>query len=89
MSLRENVHRFDPSARWTWREENKLMRKIDVRIMIFAIIMFMALEIDRSNLTQALADNLLDDLNLTTDGAVANQPANGLVTLTNLFARRL
>lgn len=45
-----------------------LVRKIDWHVMLWAVIMFASLNMDRSNLVQANTDNFLDDLGLTTDG---------------------
>ncbi|KJA26803.1 hypothetical protein HYPSUDRAFT_63584 [Hypholoma sublateritium FD-334 SS-4] len=63
----ENIHRFDTKTRWTIREEKALVRKIDWRVMLWAAITFSALNLDRNNLSQANSDNILGDLNLTTN----------------------
>ncbi|KAK9480710.1 major facilitator superfamily domain-containing protein [Lipomyces japonicus] len=63
----ENIHRFDPLARWTWREEMNVVRKIDLRIMLWVAIMYMSLQLDRGNISQAVADNMLTDLGFSTD----------------------
>lgn len=63
----ENFERFDPSERWTYREERSVQRKTDFRILLWVLIMFFGLNIDRGNLSLAVAGNLLDDLKLSTN----------------------
>ncbi|KAL2135936.1 hypothetical protein VTI74DRAFT_6164 [Chaetomium olivicolor] len=60
-------HAFDPTLTWTEEEEKRVIRKLDWRICTWACVMFFALQVDRGNLQQALADNLLDDLGLNTN----------------------
>ncbi|GJC90372.1 putative transporter YIL166C [Colletotrichum liriopes] len=63
----ENQHRFDPNFRWTWAEETPLIKKIDWRVTAWSCIAFFALDLDRSNISQANSDNFLDDLRLDTN----------------------
>ncbi|KAL2270510.1 hypothetical protein VTJ83DRAFT_2694 [Remersonia thermophila] len=60
-------HVFDPDLTWSQEEEKDLIRNIDWRICTWACVMFFALQVDRANLHQALSDNMLDDLGLTTN----------------------
>ncbi|KAF8753322.1 Major Facilitator Superfamily [Rhizoctonia solani] len=63
----EGLHRWDPTATWDQEEEKALVRKIDIRLMTWLCLMFFGLQMDRGNIGNALTDNLLADLNLTTN----------------------
>lgn len=60
-------HLFDPDFRWVPEEEQKVIRKSDWNVTFWTFLMFTALDFDRNNISQALSDNMLDNLNLTTD----------------------
>lgn len=57
---------FDPNYTWTPKEEKKLVWKLDWYVTFWAYLMFTALDFDRSNIQQAISDNMLGDLGLTT-----------------------
>ncbi|KAK3941788.1 major facilitator superfamily domain-containing protein [Diplogelasinospora grovesii] len=63
----EGRHRYDPNATWTELEEKKLVRRLDLRICSWVCLMFFALQLDRGNISQALSDNMLSDLGLSTN----------------------
>ncbi|KAF2497781.1 MFS general substrate transporter [Lophium mytilinum] len=63
----EGRHRYDPHFEWEPAEERKIVRKIDKRICTWVCLMFFALQLDRGNISQALSDNMLKDLNMNTN----------------------
>jgi hypothetical protein len=66
----EGAHRWDPDASWTAQDEARLVRKIDLRLLSWICLMFFGLQLDRGNISNALTDNLLKDLGLTTNDYV-------------------
>ncbi|KAF9737858.1 hypothetical protein PMIN06_004306 [Paraphaeosphaeria minitans] len=67
MNQYEGKHRYDPDFVWEPEEERKVVRRIDKRICTWVCLMFFALQLDRGNISQALSDNLLKDLNMNTN----------------------
>ncbi|OAL52823.1 MFS general substrate transporter [Pyrenochaeta sp. DS3sAY3a] len=63
----EGLHRFDPEAKWTAAEERKVVLKTDLRLLSWLCVMMIMLQLDRGNVSNALADDLLKDLKLTSD----------------------
>ncbi|KZL84301.1 major facilitator superfamily transporter [Colletotrichum incanum] len=63
----ENLHRFDPTFRWTWGEELPLITKMDFRITLWACIAFFALDLPRGNLSQANSASFLQNLGMDTN----------------------
>ncbi|RYP62506.1 hypothetical protein DL771_009714 [Monosporascus sp. 5C6A] len=63
----ENRHRFDPSYQWTAEEELKLVRRIDRRIMVWAWLMFCAMDLHRRNINRAISDNMLEEIGMNTN----------------------
>ncbi|KAF4820653.1 putative transporter [Colletotrichum siamense] len=63
----ENLHRFDPTFRWTWGEELRLINKLDWKITFFACLAFFALDLPRGNLSQANSASFLESLGMDTN----------------------
>lgn len=60
----EGAPYFDPGFAWGEEEEKKLKRKLDIRVFLWVFILFCSLDLIRRNVTRAVSDNFLDDLNM-------------------------
>lgn len=63
----ESRHLFDPEFTWSDKEEKRVVRKNDWYVTFWTFFMFTALDFDRSNILQAVSDDMLENLNLTTN----------------------
>ncbi|WEJ96086.1 hypothetical protein PSN45_003621 [Yamadazyma tenuis] len=63
----ENFKAFDPYFRWTYAEDKAVTRKIDYKILPIVCALFFCLNLDRGNLSSAVAGGILVDLKMTTD----------------------
>lgn len=63
----ENFRAFDPYFRWTYKEDREITKKIDFRIFSMVCVLFFSLNLDRGNLSSAIAGGFLKDLNISTD----------------------
>ncbi|CZS94175.1 related to permease [Rhynchosporium agropyri] len=63
----EGRHRYDPLFTWTAAEEKRVRRKIDLRIITWAWMMFMALDLNRRNINRAITDKMLPELRMNTN----------------------
>ncbi|KAK9704497.1 hypothetical protein K7432_010157 [Basidiobolus ranarum] len=60
-----HVENYDPDITWAAEEEEKLVRKVDIRIMTWIGLMFFFLQLDRGNVSNAMTDNFTEDLGIT------------------------
>ncbi len=63
----EGHHRWDPAFTWTEAEEKKVIRKTDLFLLSWLCVMFFGLQLDRGNIQNALTDNFIKDLGLSTN----------------------
>ncbi|KAI9929638.1 hypothetical protein ASPWEDRAFT_28509 [Aspergillus wentii DTO 134E9] len=77
----EGRARFDPTLTWSASAEKRLRRKLDWRVMVWVWVMFSSLDLVRRNINRAISDNMLDDLNLSTNDYNYGQTINLLAFL--------
>ena len=47
----EGRHRYDPAAQWSPEDEQRVKRKVDIRIMCWLCLVFFCLQLDRGNIS--------------------------------------
>lgn len=58
---------LDANFKWTKQEQRRITWKLDLTVTLMACFFFVSLNMDRGNLAQAVSDNMLKDLKMTTN----------------------
>lgn len=51
----EGAKRYDPAFEWEAKEEQRLVRTLDTKIMAWCCLTFFALQLDRGNIVQVIS----------------------------------
>lgn len=63
----EGLHLLDPEMEWDLSEEQKVVRKTDIHAITFALIAFICLNIDRTNMKTAITGTFFGDVGINND----------------------
>ncbi|KAG2197908.1 hypothetical protein INT46_003215 [Mucor plumbeus] len=77
---------YVPDLQWTEEEERAVVNKIDIRLMSFVLLMTFVLNMDRTNISNAISDNLPADLGFGINGVNTGTLVHSIVfTVGTLF----
>ena len=61
-----DIPAYDANLTWTPREERRAVLKADTTILSFIVLLFVFMQFDRTNLSNALTSTLRQDINVVT-----------------------
>ncbi|CAO3677207.1 unnamed protein product [Rhizopus stolonifer] len=85
---------YAPELEWTEEEEKRVLFKIDTKLMPFILLMTFVLNMDRTNISNAISDNLPEELGFGITGVntatlVHSITFTAVTLVTNPVAKRV
>ncbi|CEG62870.1 hypothetical protein RMATCC62417_00126 [Rhizopus microsporus] len=91
---KSDIDGYVPHLEWTKEEEAKVLLKIDLKLMPFVLLMTFVLNMDRTNISNAISDNMPEHLGFNINGINTGTLLYSLVftvitLITNPIAKRV